>query len=362
MKAYVSIGAIYRNEAHYLPEWLEFHRLMGVERFFLYNNRSTDNHLEVLAPYIEEGSVVWHDWPMFPGQYECYEHMLQGPTATTPAGSRTSTSTSSCSRPPVEQLPDVLRDFESYPGVVVNSIFYGTSFHAAPPDGPVVENYTRRLSLAAPRNRIVKSIVDPQRTVRVGNVCHYFGYGGKKAVNENFCGGGRGDARGLRRAPAHQPLLHPFGQERQEKLKRPGILHGHLVPNIEEVEERDRMLNQEVDEVLVPYGRAVRAALAARAAGTPLPVGSLETALGVASRAPRGSPAASSGGAAPSRARLGLRVRGAAQRRSPCSPCSARPRRRASQAGTRRGGLAPSASAYAGSHSRSGAGSSSTTL
>ena len=39
------------------------------------------------------------------------------------------------------------------------------------------------------------------------------------------------------------------------------------------------MLNQEVDEVLVPYGRAVRAALAAREAGTPLPVGSLETAL-----------------------------------------------------------------------------------
>ena len=37
-------------------EWVEFHRLVGVERFFLYNNFSEDNHMEVLAPYIEEGS------------------------------------------------------------------------------------------------------------------------------------------------------------------------------------------------------------------------------------------------------------------------------------------------------------------
>ena len=59
-----------------MPEWLEFHRLLGVERFYMYNNRSTDDHLEVLAPYIDEGTVVWHDWPMFPGQRECYEQCL----------------------------------------------------------------------------------------------------------------------------------------------------------------------------------------------------------------------------------------------------------------------------------------------
>ena len=272
MKAYVSIGAIYRNEAHYLPEWLEFHRLMGVERFFLYNNRSTDNHLEVLAPYIEEGSVVWHDWPMFPGQYECYEHIFR--THRDEARWIAYIDLDEFMFAPTgEQLPDVLREFEAYPGVVVNSIFYGTSFHDAPPDGPVVENYTRRLSLEAPRNRIVKSIVDPARTVRVGNVCHYFRYdGGKKAVNENFLAVAGEATREV--SVERLRINHYFtrsGQERKEKLKRPGILHGHLVPRIEEVEERDRMLNQEVDEVLVPYGRAVRAALAARAAGMPLP-------------------------------------------------------------------------------------------
>lgn len=39
---YLSIGAIFKDEAPYLAEWIEFHRLVGVEHFFLYDNLSTD--------------------------------------------------------------------------------------------------------------------------------------------------------------------------------------------------------------------------------------------------------------------------------------------------------------------------------
>ena len=31
----VSIGAIFKNEALYLKEWIEFHRIVGVEHFYL---------------------------------------------------------------------------------------------------------------------------------------------------------------------------------------------------------------------------------------------------------------------------------------------------------------------------------------
>ena len=55
MKGYLSVCAIYKNEARYLAEWLEFHLLAGVEHFFLYNNDSTDDHREVLAPYLRAG-------------------------------------------------------------------------------------------------------------------------------------------------------------------------------------------------------------------------------------------------------------------------------------------------------------------
>ena len=63
-QAYLSACTIYRDAAPYLAEWVEFHRLVGVERFFLYDNGSSDDHRDVLAPYVDEGSVVVHDWPL----------------------------------------------------------------------------------------------------------------------------------------------------------------------------------------------------------------------------------------------------------------------------------------------------------
>ena len=39
----LGIVAIFRNEAKNLREWIEYHRLAGVEHFWLYNHGSTDN-------------------------------------------------------------------------------------------------------------------------------------------------------------------------------------------------------------------------------------------------------------------------------------------------------------------------------
>lgn len=59
----VAICAIFRDEAPYLKEWIEYHRLVGVEHFILYNNLSQDHYQDVLAPYVEEGIVELIDWP-----------------------------------------------------------------------------------------------------------------------------------------------------------------------------------------------------------------------------------------------------------------------------------------------------------
>jgi len=60
---YLTIGTIFKNEAKWLKEWIEFHRLVGVEHFYLYNNLSDDHYLEVLTPYINKGIVTLIDWP-----------------------------------------------------------------------------------------------------------------------------------------------------------------------------------------------------------------------------------------------------------------------------------------------------------
>jgi hypothetical protein len=64
MHAYeLSITAMFQNEGPYLKEWIEYHRMVGVEHFWLYNDASTDDWREVLEPYIAEGIVEVVDRP-----------------------------------------------------------------------------------------------------------------------------------------------------------------------------------------------------------------------------------------------------------------------------------------------------------
>lgn len=65
-KYYFSICAIFKDESLSLEEWIEYHRLIGVEHFYLYNNNSTDKSVEILEPYIEDGIVTLIDWSFPP--------------------------------------------------------------------------------------------------------------------------------------------------------------------------------------------------------------------------------------------------------------------------------------------------------
>ena len=58
----LSIAAIFRNEEAYLQEWIEYHKMIGVEHFWLYNDGSTDGYEEILKPYLAEGTVELVDW------------------------------------------------------------------------------------------------------------------------------------------------------------------------------------------------------------------------------------------------------------------------------------------------------------
>lgn len=59
----LSVVAIVKNEAKDMKEWIEFHRLVGVSHFYIYDNESEDDLKEVLRPYIESGIVTYIWWP-----------------------------------------------------------------------------------------------------------------------------------------------------------------------------------------------------------------------------------------------------------------------------------------------------------
>lgn len=59
----LAIVSMFKNTAPYMKEWIEYHRLVGVDHFWLYNDASSDHWDEVLQSYIEEGIVEVFDWP-----------------------------------------------------------------------------------------------------------------------------------------------------------------------------------------------------------------------------------------------------------------------------------------------------------
>lgn len=74
LKYRISLCLIFKDEAPFLKEWIDYHLAIGVDHFYLYNNNSTDNFREIVMPYIEKGIITLIDWPEQNSQFKCYKH------------------------------------------------------------------------------------------------------------------------------------------------------------------------------------------------------------------------------------------------------------------------------------------------
>jgi glycosyl transferase family 92 len=262
-RPYLSICAAYRNEAPYLREWIEFHLLVGVEQFFLYNNLSEDDHLDVLAPYLEDGTVVLRDWPVFPGQMQAYDDCLERHREDSRWIAFIDLDEFLFS-PTGRQVSELLVEYEEFPGVGVHWVVFGMSGHVEKPPGLVVENYLMR-STRIHRNAAVKSVVDPRRTIRCGGNPHFFVYeGGGRAVDENkeLL---MGVDHSMRVSIARLRLNHYVTKsesERRRKLARPVAFDGRMKKHPEGIIEKDRKLDEVRDETILIYLPMLREALA----------------------------------------------------------------------------------------------------
>lgn len=67
-----SVVAIMKDEAPYLAEWIEFHKIQGFDNFHLYDNGSTDASVEIAEKH---GADVI-DFPGNVKQLDAYQHAL----------------------------------------------------------------------------------------------------------------------------------------------------------------------------------------------------------------------------------------------------------------------------------------------
>ena len=182
---YLSVCAMFRDEAPYLREWITFHLDRGVEHFFLYDHGSSDGASETLRPFVERGQVTLHRWDIaekIAAQKAAYDHCL----AHYRERSRwiAFIDLDEFLFSPKGQLAEQLRAYEQHAGVFVFWQCYGSSGHSEPPPGPVTDSYLHRARSTWRRNQRGKSIVDPRRAVRAIGPHHFALADGGELVTE----------------------------------------------------------------------------------------------------------------------------------------------------------------------------------
>lgn len=193
-EVFLSIACVAKDEAPYLQEWIEYHKLVGVDRFYFYDNESNDNTKEVLESYIKDGTVVYHFLPNHPitkqrPQIEALNDAIFKYRDKTKWMAIIDADEFIV---PVEKnsIPEFLAAYEQYPAVAVNWVSFDSNGHEKKPTahgGLLTANYTRvRTNHNHRLDRTVKSIVNPRQVVNYISSHYGIYYQSNKAVTENF--------------------------------------------------------------------------------------------------------------------------------------------------------------------------------
>jgi len=194
----LSVVLIIQNEASYMEEWMEYHRMLGVEHFYIYDNKSTDNLREFLAQYIEQGIVTYQYWTE--GQSEAYQHavdhykfeskymaIIDVDEFLIPSAIYKESLTGILD----EILAEHRERMKSYGiqkllggGIGINWRVYGTGGHKKRPEGFVIENYMYRLDESRVESAHIKTIANP-RTIQKCHPHHMDYISGFACLSEN---------------------------------------------------------------------------------------------------------------------------------------------------------------------------------
>ena len=162
---YLTLCAIAKNEGRYLQEWIEYHKMLGVEKFFIYDNESTDNTLEILQPYIDDKLVEYRYFPGKKMQLKAYANCVRKNKRHTrylgfldidefivPIKHKT--------------IPDYLRSLGRFSGVQINWLVYGSAGAKKREKGLVMERFKDHSLPEHKLNRHIKVILNPRLILR----------------------------------------------------------------------------------------------------------------------------------------------------------------------------------------------------
>jgi hypothetical protein len=162
-------------EEEAIQEWIEYHRSVGFEHFFIYGNDDDPRTLaEVLSPYITTRIVTYIHCPEVGAQVKMYRHFLRWHAA-------------SCEWLCFLDIDEFIRlqgyhnsvakltarAGREYDSVQLNWLMYGTSGFRERPSGSVLRQYTRRESgLHINTKHITRAGVFAKQRILTGGFWH----------------------------------------------------------------------------------------------------------------------------------------------------------------------------------------------
>lgn len=155
---------IVKDEARYIKEWIEYHRIIGIDHFVIYDNESTDGIQGLLEGYIQEGLVSYTFVKGAKQQTTCYEDAVARYRDKTNWMTFTDADEFIFLHDSMS-LPLFLESYRDYAGIGINwNMFDSNGFESCPDKGFVISNYIRCLQNRddIPENRHIKTIVNPK--------------------------------------------------------------------------------------------------------------------------------------------------------------------------------------------------------
>ena len=175
-----------KNEARYIPEYVEFHLLQGFDHFIFYDNKSDDNLLEVISPYIEAGVV---EIRYYPDDLKISKNFWIMETCTFEQRGKTKwlhyhALDERLFSPEGRNLVELLKEYDNYSGLCVGWTLFNSNDHVNRPNGLIIDNFTTYLNDG---HKHIKTIIQPEKTINAANNPHNFNYlNNGFSVDENF--------------------------------------------------------------------------------------------------------------------------------------------------------------------------------
>lgn len=192
---HLSIVAIVKNEM-YIREWIEYHRMIGVSHFYIYDNESANNLKEEIKDYIDMGIVTYHYFPGSFVQNKAYNHAVENYQFETKYmaiidGDEYIVPMQDAFLPDI--VEQIFKDYESIVfkesefagGLGINWREYGTSHHKEKQDGLCIENYMYRASDDYFQNVHIKTIFIPRVITNIMNPHFPYMKEGWRNISEN---------------------------------------------------------------------------------------------------------------------------------------------------------------------------------